>query len=395
MRSVTIVGASLAGLSAARALREQAYDGPITLVGDECRPAYDRPPLSKEFLAGTMSEADIALGTPEDDVLGLRWRLGRSAVRLDLADAAVVLDDGERIVSDGVVIATGARARQLPGPARHGVHTLRTLEDARALRTELRPGSRLVVIGAGFIGSEIASTARNLGVQVTVVEAMATPLAGPLGTEMGAVCAALHAEHGVRLITGAGPAELAGDTRVRTVRLADGRELPADLVVAGIGAVPCVGWLAGSGLPVNGGVLTDERCATPVPGVVTVGDCASSRNRYAGGVLRLEHWTNAQRQPAIAAATLLGREVAAPATAMIPYFWSDQYGCRLQFAGHRQEGDQVHIVEGRPAERRFVAVYRRGESPVAVFAMNQPKEFNRWRRQLAAALAPPVGAGHR
>jgi 3-phenylpropionate/trans-cinnamate dioxygenase ferredoxin reductase component len=184
MRSVTIVGASLAGLSAARALREQSYDGPITLVGDECCPAYDRPPLSKEFLAGTMLEADIALGTPEDDALGLWWRLGRSAVRLDRAGAAVVLDDGERIVSDGVVIATGARARQLPGPARPGVHTLRTLEDARALRAELRPGSRLVVIGAGFIGSEIASTARSLGVQVTVVEVMATPLAGPLGTEM-------------------------------------------------------------------------------------------------------------------------------------------------------------------------------------------------------------------
>ena len=342
-----------------------------------------------------MSEADIALGTPEDDALGLGWRLGRSAVRLDRAGAAVVLDDGMRIVSDSVVIATGARARQLPGPARPGVHTLRTLEDARALRAELRPGSRLVVIGAGFIGSEIASTARSLGVQVTVVEVMATPLAGPLGTEMGAICAALHAEHGVRLITGAGTAELAGDPRVRAVRLADGRELPADLVVAGIGAVPCVGWLAGSGLPVNGGVLTDERCATPAPGVVAVGDCASSRNRYTGGVLRLEHWTNAQRQPAIAAATLLGRDAAAPAIAMVPYFWSDQYACRLQFAGHRQEGDQVHIVEGRPAERRFVAVYRRGESPVAVFAMNQPKEFNRWRRQLAAAMAPLTDAGHR
>jgi NADPH-dependent 2,4-dienoyl-CoA reductase/sulfur reductase-like enzyme len=395
MRSVTIVGASLAGLSAARALRERSYDGPITIVGDECRPAYDRPPLSKEYLAGTMSEADIALVTPEDEALGLRWRLGRSAVRLDPAVGRVTLDNGEQIVSDGVVIATGARARQLPGPPRHGVHTLRTLEDAMALRRELRPGARLAVIGSGFIGSEIASTARSLGVQVTVVEAMATPLAGPLGTEMGAVCAALHADHGVRLIAGAGAAEVTGDTRVRAVRLADGRELPADLVVAGIGAVPCVGWLAGSGLSVDGGVLTDERCATEAPGVVAVGDCASSRNRYAGGVLRLEHWTNAQRQPATAAATLLGHDVAVPATATIPYFWSDQYGCRLQFAGHRRGGDQVDVVEGRPADRRFVAVYRRGESAVAVFAMNQPKEFNRWRRHLAAAVAPPARAGYR
>jgi 3-phenylpropionate/trans-cinnamate dioxygenase ferredoxin reductase component len=395
MRSVTIVGASLAGLSAARALREQSYDGPIVIVGDEHRPPYDRPPLSKEFLAGTMSEADITLTTPDDDALDLQWCLGRSAVRLDRAGAAVELDDGERIVSGGVVIATGVRARRLPGRPLRFVHTLRSLDDALELRRELLPGARLVVIGAGFIGSEIASTAHSLGVQVTVVEASATPLAGPLGPEMGAVCTALHADHGVRLITGTGTAEVVGEDRVRAVRLGDGRELPADLVVTGIGALPCVGWLAGSGLPVDGGVLTDERCATGIPGVVAVGDCASSRNRYAGDVLRLEHWTNAQLQPAVAAATLLGRDAAVPATAMVPYFWSDQYGCRLQFAGHRRDGDQVQIVAGDPAERRLVAVYRRGECPVAVFAMNQPKEFTRWRRQLAASLTPSVTASSR
>jgi 3-phenylpropionate/trans-cinnamate dioxygenase ferredoxin reductase component len=245
MRSVTIVGASLAGLSAARALREQSYDGPIVIVGDEHRPPYDRPPLSKEFLAGTMSEADITLTTPDDDALDLQWCLGRSAVRLDRAGAAVELDDGERIVSGGVVIATGVRARRLPGRPLRFVHTLRSLDDALALRRELLPGARLVVIGAGFIGSEIASTAHSLGVQVTVVEASATPLAGPLGPEMGAVCAALHADHGVRLITGAGTAEVVGEDRVRAVRLGDGRGLPADLVATGIGALPCVGWLAG------------------------------------------------------------------------------------------------------------------------------------------------------
>lgn len=388
MRSVTIVGASLAGLSAARALREQCYDGPIVIVGDERHPPYDRPPLSKEFLAGTMSQADIALAVPDDDALDLQWRLGRSAVRLQRADAAVELDDGDLIDSGGVVIATGARARRLPGRPLRSVHTLRSLDDAVALRRELLPGARLVVIGAGFIGSEVASTARSLGVQVTVVEAMATPLAGPIGPEVGAVCAALHGDHGVRLISGVGTAEVIGDDRVRGVRLGDGRELPADLVVTGIGALPCIGWLAGSGLLTDGGVLTDERCATGVPGVVAAGDCASSRSRYTGDVLRLEHWTNAQFQPAVAAATLLGREAVVPASAMVPYFWSDQYGCRLQFAGHRRGGDQVQVVAGDPAERRLVAVYRRGERPVAVFAMNQPKEFTRWRRQLAASLTP-------
>jgi len=392
MRTVTVVGASLAGLSAARALRAHGYDGRIEIVGAERHRPYDRPPLSKEFLAGAVAADELTLEDADDEALDLHWRLGRSAVRLEPATRAVLLDTGERLVSDGVIVATGARARQLPGRRLAGVHTLRTLDDALGLRAELRPGARLVVIGAGFIGAEVASTARTLGAEVTVVEAAATPLAGPLGEEMGNVCAALHAEHGVRLITGAVGTQPVGERVVRAVRLADGTELPADVVVAGIGSVPCVEWLAGSGLHINGGVLTDERCATVLPGVVATGDCAVSASGDAGTWLRAEHWTHAQQQPAVAAATLLGRDHRPPPLAAVPYFWSDQYGVRLQFAGQRRPGDRVEVTEGDLGSRRFVAVYRRGGGAaaraVAVLALNHSKPFARWRRELARSHAP-------
>lgn len=384
MRSITVVGASLAGLSAARALREQSFDGRIVLVGAERHRPYDRPPLSKDFLAGSVSAEDLELTTPDDSGLAFDWRLGRRAVALEPSGAAVVLDSGERILSDGVVIATGAVARQLPGPRLDGVHTVRTVDDAVALRAELTPGARLVLVGAGFIGAEIASTAASLGVEVTLVEVLPTPLAGPLGVEMGRVCGALHGEHGVRLITGVGVDALVGDGRVRSVRLTDGRELAADAVVAGIGAVPAVDWLVDSGLRLEGGVVTDAECATNLPWVVAVGDCARSYRPYLAAAHRLEHWTNALQQPAIAAATLLGRAYQPPASHTVPYFWSDQYGLHLQFAGHRVDGDQVEVVDGDIESRSFLAVYRREGRPVAVFAMNRPRPFARRRRELTS-----------
>jgi 3-phenylpropionate/trans-cinnamate dioxygenase ferredoxin reductase subunit len=371
MRTITVVGASLAGLSAARALRAQEFAGRIIVLGDETHEPYDRPPLSKEFLAG--ESPDITLLTADDKLLDIDWRLGCTAASLDPADRAVVLDTGERIQTDGVVLATGARARPLPG----NVHTLRTIDDAIALREAFASGGSVVVIGAGFIGAEVASTARKLGLDVTVVEALPTPMAGPLGAEMGRICAALHSQNGVQLITGVAVAGFED----RRVVLADGRELTADVIVAGVGATPNVEWLAGSGLVVDGGVVTDSRCATNIPGVVAVGDCASSFNDHAQAVIRLEHWTNALQQPRIAAATLLGRTSVHAARVAVPYFWSDQYGSRLQFAGHRQDGDQVEIVEGS-AEGPFVAVYRRFSRPVAVLAKDSPRAFGRWRREL-------------
>ncbi|MCE7005012.1 FAD-dependent oxidoreductase [Kibdelosporangium philippinense] len=374
MRTITVVGASLAGLSAARALRAQEFAGRIIVLGDESHEPYDRPPLSKEFLGGTASVDDISLMTPDDKILDLDWRLGSRAVSLDTAERAIVLDSGERIVTDGVVLATGARAREMPG-----VHTLRTLDDAVALRSAFVHGGSAVVIGAGFIGAEVASTARQLGLDVTVIETLPTPMAGPLGPEMGAACAGLHARNGVTLITGV---TVSGVT-AHEVSLADGRKIPADIVVAGIGAIPNVEWLAGSGLVVDGGVVTDARCVTNIPQVVAVGDCASSFNDHAGAVIRLEHWTNALQQPKIAAASLLGRTSVHAARFSVPYFWSDQYGARLQFAGHRRDGDEVEVVEGS-VEGSFAAVYRRDSRPVAVLAVDQPRVFGRWRRELAS-----------
>jgi NADPH-dependent 2,4-dienoyl-CoA reductase/sulfur reductase-like enzyme len=384
-RTIAVVGASLAGLSAARALREQAYDGRIVIIGDEVHAPYDRPPLSKEFLVGTASLDDIALTGPDDDALDLEWRLGSTAVGLDRHTRTVRLRDGSEVRADGVILATGARARRLPGAdGLGGVHVLRSLDDAVALREDLAAAGRLVVIGAGFIGAEVASTARQLGLDVTIIETQPVPLAGPLGAEMGAVCAGLHADHGTRLLTGSGVAGLVGTGRVEAVELGDGTRLPADVVVVGIGATPNIEWLADSGVALGNGVLTDERCATNVPGVVAVGDCAAAWSAPAERNVRIEHWTHALEQPATAVATLLG--AAAPAPTPVPYFWSDQYGTRIQFAGSRREGDVARVEEGSCADRSFLVVYERDGAPVAVLGMNQPRLFTRWRRQLRSAV---------
>jgi 3-phenylpropionate/trans-cinnamate dioxygenase ferredoxin reductase component len=385
MRTVAVIGGSLAGISAARALREHGFDGRVVVVGAEDRLPYDRPPLSKEFLADKIGVEDLALTTDADAELDLEWRLGDPAAGLDARGRSVVLASGQEIAADGVVLATGARARPFPGAKLAGVHTLRTLEDAVALRRDLLVSGRLVVIGAGFIGAEVASTARDMGVEVTVIESDPLPLGRVLGPELGEVCAALHEDNGVRLITGTAVTGLVGTSRVREVRLAGGRTEPADVVVVGIGALPNIEWLAGSGVDHDHrGVWTDAAGATNIPQVVAAGDCTFSHCPYAGTERRQEHWTNALQQPAAAVATLLGRSAARPP---VPYIWSDQYGARLQFAGHRMPDDAVEIIEGDIDSRRFVAGYRRDGDLVAVFAMNQPKLFGKWRRQVAPAVA--------
>jgi NADPH-dependent 2,4-dienoyl-CoA reductase/sulfur reductase-like enzyme len=387
MRSIAVIGASLAGLSAARALRAQGFDGELTVVGGEARRPYDRPPLSKEFLAGAVGENDLALESDDDD-LNAQWLLGTHATRLDPAAGVVHLDDGSTVHADGIVVATGARARSWPGSERlAGVHVLRTVDDALALRDEMRPGARLVVIGAGFIGAEVASTATKLGLDVTVVEAAPAPLAGPLGEQLGAAVARLHVEHGTRLLCGAPVAGLTGSDRVTGVQLADGRQLSADVALVGIGAVPNTEWLRDSPLELANGVVCDEGGATAIPNVVAVGDCAAWHEACLGRPHRVEHWTGALERPAIAVATLLagGRHNGAPAKP--PYFWSDQYGCRIQFAGIARPDDQVTFEVGDLSEASFLAVYRRDDRPVAVLGMNQPKLFTRWRRQLGSVPA--------
>lgn len=380
---MTVVGASLAGLTAATALRSAGFDGHVVVVGDEARAPYDRPPLSKDFLAGSSGPADLELADGTED-LALEWRLGERAAELDTAGRAVVLASGERVVTDGVVVTTGARARTLPGAPPRGVHTLRTLDDAVALRADLRPGARLVVIGGGFIGAEVASTARGLGVEVTVVEAAAAPLGGRFGSAVSEVCLALHRAHGTRVLCGVGVSGVVGAERVTGVRLDDGREIPADVVVVGVGSTPNVEWLASSGLASPSGVLTSERGATAVGEVVAAGDCAAPFDPGHGRAVRNEHWSNAQQQPRAAIASLLDQPYTKPASARHPYFWSDQYGRRLQFAGRLVGDEEVEVVEGDPDGADLVAVYRRAGDAVAVFAVDRARAFGSWRRSLTA-----------
>ncbi|MGW2102552.1 NAD(P)/FAD-dependent oxidoreductase [Streptomyces olivaceoviridis] len=383
MRTVTIVGASLSGLYAARELRAQGFDGRLVIVGEEPHHPYDRPPLSKDFLIGRADESELAL-TDADETAGLdaEWLLGVRARGLDLRGRTVLLGDGRTVSTDGVVIATGAAARRLPGDRLAGVHTLRTLDDARALRAELTRGHRrVVVIGGGFIGAETASSCARLGHDVTVVEAAPLPLVPQLGAPMAEVCAALHRRGGVELVTGTGVAALRGTGTVTGVDLADGRRLPADLVIVGIGARPHTDWLVGSALALHDGVLCDDGCVTALPQVVAVGDVAR-----VGGT-RAEHWTSATEQPRAAVTNLLAGHTVATARTL-PYFWSDQYDSRIQFAGRYREGDTVHVTEGEiaddgaPGESGFLARYERDGRTVAVLGVDRPRAFMRARREL-------------
>ncbi|HEV3361825.1 MAG TPA: FAD-dependent oxidoreductase [Pseudonocardiaceae bacterium] len=388
MKSIAIVGASLAGLRSAQALRQHGFDGRLTVIGAERHLPYDRPPLSKDFLLGKVDEADLALAEPEDYTeLAAHWRLGVLAERLDAAGGRIALSDGTEVRADGVLIATGGTPRTLPGTKSvAGIHTLRTVEDAIALRAALaEKPEHVVVVGAGFLGAEVAASARSLGLSVTVVEALNVPLAPVIGRELGAIAGALHADHGVGLICGHGVAGLLtstepGQRRVRTVCLGNGRELPADLVIVAIGMRPNSDWLAGSRIPVNNGVLTDAGWLTEIPTVAAVGDVARHERGPSG--VRHEHWTSASEEPVIATANLLAGRHTAHCSCR-GYFWSDQYGVRIQFAGSIAPSDDVRIIDGDPADRTFLAEYHRNGVTTGVLAMNMTKGFNRARRTLA------------
>ncbi|WP_030263662.1 NAD(P)/FAD-dependent oxidoreductase [Streptomyces violens] len=388
MKTVAVVGASLAGLFAARSLRKQGYDGRLVVIGEETQRPYDRPPLSKEFLTGKVDEDELALEADGED-LDAEWVLGTRAVGLETRERAIRLADDRAVHADGVVIATGAAARRLPGSdGLPGVHVLRTLDDARGLRDDLTRGGRLVVVGGGFVGAEVASTAAVMGLDVTFVVAGPTPLAGPLGPEMAAAVSELHADHGVRLVCGVGVRGVSGKGASPAVVLDDGRSLPADIVVVGIGANPCTDWLEGSGVALdNGGVRCGADGITSVPGVVAVGDCAAWYDPAFGTHRRVEHWTGAKERPAVAVAALLSGGTAPSGPPRPHYFWSDQYGVKIQVAGHAARADSVTVEDGSPADRSFLAVYRRAGEPVAVLGVDRTKLFTRWRRQLATAAA--------
>ncbi|GAA3395477.1 NAD(P)/FAD-dependent oxidoreductase [Cryptosporangium minutisporangium] len=378
---VVIVGASLAGWSVARSLRSAGFGGAIDLIGDEPHRPYDRPPLSKAYLAGDLDLDGISLLVPDEDV-PVTWHLGVPAV--SLRDRTVALADGTSITGDAVVIATGTSPRSLPAAAGlRGVHTLRSTDDADALRAAFVPGARVVVIGAGFIGSEVASTASKLGASVTVLDAAAEPMAHVFGPSMAAVVTSLHGLNGVSLLTGVSVAGLSSaDGAVSGVVLADGRELPADVVVVGIGVAPAVSWLADSGVALDNGVVVDAAGRTSVPGVWACGDVARYPSVRGGGLIRVEHWTHAREHGAAVASGLLGTPVEYDP---VPYVWSEQYGVMIQFAGFVRPGDSVEVVDGDPGEHRFVATYRRDGRLVAVLGARIPRTFVRLRRELAAA----------
>jgi 3-phenylpropionate/trans-cinnamate dioxygenase ferredoxin reductase subunit len=383
VKRVVVVGASLAGWHAAKALRREGFDGTLTVIGAEPHRPYDRPPLSKEYLAGSAEEDRLFLAGALDDEVEVDWRLGQPATGLDLGARVVRLADGAEVGFDGLVIATGGNARTLAEPAGlEGVHVLRSVDDARALRAELdaTPG-RVVVIGAGFIGAEVAATCRGRGLPVTMIEALPVPLARALGPAMGAACAEVQRDHDVDLRLGTGVDRLEGAGRVGRVVLADGSVIDADVVVVGVGVRPATAWLEGSGLTLDDGVVCDASCLA-APGVVAAGDVARWPNAAFGGeVMRVEHWDNAIEMGSYAARRLLGGDGWSPEEpfAPIPWFWSDQYDRKLQLAGRVHPDDQVEIVDGSVAERRFAAVYGREGRLVGVFGMNRPRQVMQLR----------------
>ncbi|WP_037357325.1 NAD(P)/FAD-dependent oxidoreductase [Amycolatopsis orientalis] len=385
---LVVVGASLAGLRAVEGARKAGFTGAVTLIGDEEHLPYDRPPLSKAYLDAD-EKPDVTFREERHlrDELGVDLRLGTPAEAVDPADQAVLAGGGE-IRYDALVIATGATARRLPGTEGiAGVHTLRTLDDAVAVRAALDSGARTVVIGSGFIGSEVASGARKRGLPVTIVEAAPTPLVRAIGEELGEAVAGLHHRAGTDLRCGVAVREITSTAgKVTGVRLADGTVLPADLVVAGIGADPATGWLAGSGLDIGNGVRCDASLAAEgATGVFAAGDVARWHNPLFDEVMRIEHWTSAAEQGAAAARNALDPANAKPYST-VPYFWSDWYGSRIQFVGV-PGADEVRVVSGDPETDRFVALYRRGDRLTGVLTLNGQSVVMKYRALLARGAA--------
>lgn len=373
-RRVVVVGASAAGLTAAETLRRKGYDGPLTLIGEEPHAPYDRPPLSKQVLAGTWEPARTALRRPDDYTrLGLDLRTGRRATALDPGRRTVRLDGGEDVAYDALVIATGVTPRRLPtGHDLEGVHVLRTLDDALRLREHLRRGPRLAVVGGGFTGAEVAATARTLGLHTTLVCPGPAPLAERLGPGIGRLVAGVHTDHGVRLRTGVRVTSLAGSHgHVTGVNLADGSHVAADAVVVAVGSVPATDWLRTSGLDIADGVRCDAYCRA-APGIYAAGDVARRPDPRLGTPVRVEHRTNAADQAVVAARNLLGaREPYTP----LPYFWTDQFDTRIQAYGTCAPGAEIRVVHGSPAQRAFVALYSENGRVTGALGWNSPRQL--------------------
>ncbi|CCW10271.1 NAD(P)/FAD-dependent oxidoreductase [Rhodococcus aetherivorans] len=378
---IVVVGGSLAGLRALETARRAGYAGRLTLIGAETHLPYDRPPLSKEYIDSDQ-ESHITHFTGVEELadgLGVSLMLGQPATSLDLANGIVHVGDCT-VPYDAALIATGATARTIPAAAHlDGVVTLRTIDDARIVRSALDQGARVVVVGAGFIGAEVAAAVRKRGRSVTVVEALPIPLIRAVGETAGRWLSALHERNGTELICGVAVESISGDHRVEGVRLANGRHLPADLVVVGIGATPATDWLTGSGLTLDNGIVCD---ATMHAGgnVWAAGDVARWFSQDFETSLRIEHWTNAAEQGAHAMRNLLDPSNPTPYR-HIPYFWSDWYGNRIQLAG-RPIGEPT-VVTGDPATDVFTALYRDGDRLIGALALNRRSDIMKYRALIA------------
>jgi 3-phenylpropionate/trans-cinnamate dioxygenase ferredoxin reductase subunit len=364
-----IVGASLAGAKAAETLREQGFDGRVVLVGAEDERPYERPPLSKDYLRGEVGREKVYVHDEgfyaEQDI---ELVLGRSVVSLDTGRQEVALDGGERLRYDRLLLTTGAEPRRLsiPGAALDGVHYLRSVADSDALRERLDRGGSVVVVGAGWIGAEVAASARQRGLEVTVVEPASVPLERVLGTELGTVYRDIHTDHGVRMLLGTGVEAFEGVESVERVRTSDGRELDCDLVVVGVGVEPRTRLAEQAGISVDNGILVDERLQTAVPGVFAAGDVANAHHPFFGERIRVEHWANALNQGPSAARSMLGQGTAYE---RLPYFFSDQYDVGMEYSGFARSWDRV-VFRGDPATREFVAFWLVGDRVVAGMNVN-------------------------
>ncbi|WP_138844018.1 NAD(P)/FAD-dependent oxidoreductase [Rhodococcus pyridinivorans] len=376
---VVIVGAGLAAVRTAEELRRAGYEGELVLVGDETHLPYDRPPLSKEVLRGDRDDTTLRPSEFFGDNR-IELMLGAAARSVDTASRTLTLSDGTELGYDELVVATGLRPRRIPGlPDLAGVHVLRSLEDSRALREAIVPGARALVVGAGFIGCEVAASLRAREVEVVLVEPQPTPLASVLGAEVGALVTRLHTAEGVDVRAGVGLSEIRGDGRVTSAVLGDGSEIDVDLVVLGIGSIPATEWLEGSGVEVENGVVCDGTGRTSTPHVWAVGDVASWQVP-AGGRRRIEHWTNAGEQASVLAKTIMGVE--AGAAAQVPYFWSDQYDIKIQGLGAVTADDTVHVV--RDDGRKFLAYYERDGRFVGAVGGGLPALVMKSRAKIAA-----------
>jgi 3-phenylpropionate/trans-cinnamate dioxygenase ferredoxin reductase subunit len=385
MDRIVVVGAAAAGLTAAETLRREGFDQQITLVGDELHLPYDRPPLSKQILSGVWETDRIALR--KDSVYaesGIGVRLGVRATGLDTSARVVHLASGDSLSYDGLIIATGVQPRLLPfGHDLAGVHVMRTLDDAVALKSSFTPGARLVVVGAGFLGCEAAASARRLGLDVTLVDPFPQPMLRQVGAEIGALIAALHEAEGVNVRTGIGVTAMEGSSHVTGVVLADGSVLAADIVLVAIGSVPATEWLAGSGLVLQDGVVCDPYCNAS-PGIYAAGDVANWWHHGYSQQMRVEHRMNATEQGMAAARNLLGANI--PFSPML-YFWTDQYDAKISAFGLLSANATVSIAEGSPESGKFMAHYKHDGKLVGVLSWNMSRELRKARALLMESLA--------